>query len=91
MQELPDQHRIYEEMHASADFQELRRKFRAFVIPWTVAFMGWYLLYVVMSSCAHDFMSTKVFGNINVALIFGLLQFASTFIIALAVQLVRQP
>ena len=27
-------------------------------------------------------MDTKVIGNINVALIFGLLQFASTFIIA---------
>ncbi|MBA3265223.1 MAG: DUF485 domain-containing protein [Nocardioidaceae bacterium] len=73
---------VYEEMHASSDFQELRRRFRSFVIPWTVAFLTWYLLYVLMSSFAGDFMSTKVIGNINVALIFGLLQFASTFAIA---------
>ena len=50
--------------------------------PATIAFMSWYLLYVVMSMWAHDFMSTKVFGNVNVALVFGLLQFVSTFLIA---------
>ncbi len=82
MTEPARDHELYEEMHASADFQELRRKFRSFVVPWTVAFLGWYLLYVVMSSFAGDFMSTKVVGNINVALVFGLLQFASTFAIA---------
>jgi uncharacterized membrane protein (DUF485 family) len=52
------------------------------VIPTTVAFMAWYLLYVVMSSWAGDFMGTKLWGNINVALVFGLLQFVSTFAIA---------
>ena len=35
-----------------------------------------------MSNWADDFMSTQVVGNINVALIFGLLQFVSTFLIA---------
>ena len=44
--------------------------------------MAWYLLYVLMSTWAHDFMSTKVVGNINVALVFGLLQFVTTFLIA---------
>ncbi len=82
MQDREPNRQVYEDMHVSADFQELRKKFRAFVIPWTAAFLAWYLLYVVMSSFAGDFMSTKVVGNINVALIFGLLQFASTFAIA---------
>jgi len=53
-----------------------------FVVPATAVFLGWYLLYVVMSNWAHDFMSEKVFGHINVALIFGILQFVSTFVIA---------
>jgi uncharacterized membrane protein (DUF485 family) len=35
-----------------------------------------------MSMWATDFMSTEVVGNINVALVFGLLQFASTFTIS---------
>ncbi|HEX6150983.1 DUF485 domain-containing protein [Nocardioides sp.] len=76
------EHPVYAELHASPEFHELRSKFRRFVIPATIAFMVWYLLYVVMSNWAHDFMSTKVIGNINIALIFGLLQFASTFLIA---------
>jgi len=75
-------HPIYEELHDSPDFDDLRRRYRRFAIPWTVAFLSWYLLYVIMSNWAHDFMSIKLFGNINVALVFGLLQFASTFFIA---------
>ena len=75
-------HETYVRIHQSKDFALLRQKFRSFVIPTTVAFMSWYLLYVVMSSWAGDFMSIKLVGNINVALVFGLLQFVSTFVIA---------
>lgn len=77
-----EKHEEYVRIHQSDEFALLRRKFRAFVIPTTVAFMAWYLLYVLMSSYAEDFMSVKVVGNINVALVFGLLQFVSTFVIA---------
>ena len=76
-------HPVYAELHDSDDFVELRRRFRNFVFPATIAFMAWYLLYVIMSNWAGDFMGTKLFGNINVALIFGLLQFVSTFLIAI--------
>lgn len=78
----PTQHSVYERIHAGAEFQELRKRYRGFAIPATAAFMVWYLLFVVMSNWAPDFMSTKVVGNINVALVFGLLQFVSTFLIA---------
>jgi uncharacterized membrane protein (DUF485 family) len=44
-------------------------------------FLAWYLLYVVLASYAPGFMAIKVFGNINVGLIIGLLQFVSTFAI----------
>ncbi len=71
----------YERVHSSAEFGELRKRFRAFAFPMTVVFIVWYLLYVVMSAYATGFMSTKVLGNINVGLIFGLLQFVSTFVI----------
>ena len=76
-------HPVYVELHESDDFAELRRRFRNFVFPATLVFMGWYLLYVIMSNWAGGFMNTQVIGNINVALIFGLLQFASTFLIAI--------
>jgi uncharacterized membrane protein (DUF485 family) len=59
----------------------LRRRLRGFVFPMTAAFLVWYMLYVLLSDYATGFMSTKVFGNINIGLIFGLLQFVSTFLI----------
>lgn len=65
----------------SPEFAELKRRFRAFVFPMTLAFLVWYFLYVALAVYATDFMSTKVFGEVNVGLIFGLLQFVSTFAI----------
>jgi len=73
---------IYDELVQTEEFREARRRTGLFVIPATAAFLGWYLLYVLLSNWAHGFMSTKVVGHINVALIFGLLQFVSTFVIA---------
>jgi uncharacterized membrane protein (DUF485 family) len=66
----------------SPEFALLRRKFRAFAFPMTVVFLSWYLLYVIASGWARDFMGHQLWGNINVAYVFGLLQFASTFLIA---------
>lgn len=73
---------VYERLHDTEDFRELRRRYRGFAIPWTVAFLSWYLLYVVMSTWAGGFMDTRLVGHINVALVFGLLQFLTTFGIA---------
>ncbi|WP_370246994.1 DUF485 domain-containing protein [Nocardioides sp.] len=75
---------LFDELHASPEFAELRRRYRGFAIPASIAFLAWFLLYVVMSNWATGFMSTKVFGNVNIALLFGLLQFATTFAIAWA-------
>ena len=69
----------YEQMQATPEFQGLRRTLRRFVFPATVAFLAWYLLYVLMSAYARDFMGIQLIGNINVAYVFGLLQFVSTF------------
>ena len=74
---------VWVDEQESPDFQELRRRVRGFVFPATVAFLAWYLLYVLMSAYARGFMAQKLLGNINVAYVFGLLQFVSTFLIAL--------
>ena len=71
----------YAEVQQSERFQELRRKHRSFVFPVTAIFMAWYFLYVLLADYAHDFMAKEVFGNVNVGLLLGLGQFASTFII----------
>ncbi|RVX42824.1 uncharacterized membrane protein (DUF485 family) [Nonomuraea polychroma] len=75
---------VYEQVQESTEFQELKKRFRAWTFPMTVAFLAWYLLYVVMSGWARGFMAVKVLGDINIGLIFGLLQFVSTFLIAWA-------
>lgn len=72
----------FERVQRSAEFAELRGSYRSFAFPLTVAFIAWYLLYVLLSSYAGGFMGTRLFGNINVALVLGLAQFATTFLIA---------
>ncbi|SDK85471.1 DUF485 domain-containing protein [Streptomyces indicus] len=72
----------FREVQESAEFGELRRSYRSFAFPLTVAFITWYLLYVLLSNYAGGFMGAKLFGNINVAFVFGILQFVTTFLIA---------
>jgi uncharacterized membrane protein (DUF485 family) len=74
----------YRDVQLSPDFTELRRRFRRFVFPMTALFLVWYFVYVLLADYAHGFMSHKIGGgNITVALVFGLLQFVSTFAITL--------
>ena len=47
--------------------------------PLTIAFLVWYFAYVLLSSFATEFMSTPVFGAVNVGLLMGLGQFVTTF------------
>jgi uncharacterized membrane protein (DUF485 family) len=72
----------FEQVQASEEFQGLRRTLRRFVFPATLLFLAWYLLYVLLTAYARDLMAKKVFGEINVAYVLGLLQFLSTFVIA---------
>ena len=78
--DLPEPDR-WTEVQASAAFADLRHRLRRFVFPMTVVFLVWYLVYVLLADYAHGFMATKVIGNINIALILGVLQFVSTFVI----------
>ena len=71
----------WESIQGSPEFTDLRRRLRVFVFPMTALFLLWYLLYVLLADYPHGFMSTKLVGNINVGLVFGLLQFVSTFVI----------
>ena len=62
----------YLEVQASPEFQELRSRLRRFVFPMSAFFLLWYSAYVLLGAFAHDFMATKVWGDINVGLIIGL-------------------
>ncbi len=67
----------------SQEFAALRKKFRNFVFPMTGAFLAWYFLYVLLASYAIDFMATRLWGNITIGLVLGLLQFVTTFAITM--------
>jgi uncharacterized membrane protein (DUF485 family) len=71
----------YITVQQSPEFQELRSRLRRFVFPMTLFFLVWYGLYVVLGAFAHDFMATRIFGNINIGLLLGLGQFVTTFVI----------
>ena len=47
----------------------------------TIAFLTWYLLYVLLSTYSSDLMATPVLGNVNLGILLGLGQFVSTFVI----------
>lgn len=72
----------YARIAAEPDFARLRHNYRRFAFPATIAFMLWYVTYVVCNNWARDFMDTRLVGHVNVAVVFGLAQFASTFVIA---------
>ena len=45
---------VWVETQNSAEFKELRKKFRNFAFPVTAAFLGWYFLYVLLTAFARD-------------------------------------
>jgi len=69
----------FQEVQQTERFKTLRKRHRSFVFPMAVIFLLWYFAYVLLAAYAVDFMSTKVWGNINIGLILGLLQFVTTF------------
>lgn len=69
----------YIAVQKSPEFQDLRRRYRRWVLPVTAVSLLWYFLYVALAAYAADFMGTKLVGNINVGLVMGLLQFVTTF------------
>ncbi|WP_376766032.1 DUF485 domain-containing protein [Amycolatopsis pithecellobii] len=83
----PRQRRVdvdYVAIQRSPEFGALRSRFRGFAFPMTCAFIAWYLVYVVLAAYAHDFMSHKLIGEVNVAIVMGVLQFVSTAVITIA-------
>ena len=71
----------YIAIEESPAFVKHKQTHRRFVFPLAIAFLLWYFIYVLLADYAHDFMSIKVFGNINIGLLLGLSQFVTTFAI----------
>lgn len=75
---------VYLTVQRSAAFQQVRRRYRHFALPATAAFLVWYLAYVVLATSAPGLMARPVAGVLNVAMVAGLAQFATTFLLTWA-------
>ncbi|KIZ14658.1 membrane protein [Streptomyces natalensis ATCC 27448] len=75
---------VYLTVQRSAAFQEVRRRYRHFVVPATAVFLAWYLAYVLGATLVPGLMAHRVAGALNVAMLAGLGQFASTFLLTWA-------
>ena len=75
---------IYLEVQRSDAFQEVRRRYRRFVFPGVAAFFTWYVAYVVTATAAPGLMARPVAGAVNVAMLAGLGQFLTTFLLTWA-------
>lgn len=80
----PSAAQIYGEVQRSAVFQQVRRRYRRFVVPLGLAFLLWYFGYVITAVAAPALMARPVFGAVNVAMLAGLAQFLTTFLLTWA-------
>ena len=72
----------WEALARDPHFRELVSSRRRFVAIGTALYCAYFVVFLALLGYAKDFMSKEVVGNVNVALVFGLLQFVSTFLIA---------
>lgn len=75
---------VYLTVQRSPAFQQVRSRYRRFVLPASAAFLVWYLAYVVTATAAPGLMARPVAGVFNVAMAAGLAQFATTFLLTWA-------
>ena len=64
----------------SPEYLELRKSFRNFAFPMTIAGLTSYFVYVVLSIYATGLMATPLIGALNLGMVMGLAQFAVTWI-----------
>ena len=75
---------VYLEVQRSAAFQEVRSRYRRFVVPAGIGFFVWYLAYVVAATSAPGRIARPRAGAVNVAMLAGLGQFLTTFLLTWA-------
>lgn len=66
-------------MSTSPEYLTLRKTFRGFAFPMTIAGLASYFVYVVLSIYAPAAMATPLIGSLNVGMTLGLAQFAVTY------------
>ncbi|GAB2488145.1 hypothetical protein GCM10027030_22830 [Luteococcus sediminum] len=65
----------------SAEYRELRKSFTSFAFPMVATFVGVYFVFVLAATYAPEFMARKVAGFVTIGILFGLLNFATTYLV----------
>jgi uncharacterized membrane protein (DUF485 family) len=73
---------VWDRVAASHEFRYLMEAKRHFIIPAFLFFLVYYFLLPVLVGYAPQFMSSKVWGNVNLAYLFALSQFFMAWFIA---------
>jgi uncharacterized membrane protein (DUF485 family) len=73
----------WEGIEHSAEFQELVRKRRSFVLPATVFFLTYYMAFIVLAGYAKDFMASSVYEGLTVGYCLALTQFVMVLVLGL--------
>lgn len=73
---------MWDRVAASREFKQLMTTKKIFIIPAFVFFLTYYFLLPILVGYAPRFMSTKVWGNVNLAYLFALSQFFMAWTIA---------
>ncbi|HET8756053.1 MAG TPA: DUF485 domain-containing protein [Solirubrobacteraceae bacterium] len=78
----------WESIEHSAEFQELVRKRRSFVVPATIFFLAYYMGFILLCGYAQDFMASSVYEGLTVGYCLALTQFVMVF--ALGIMYLRR-
>jgi uncharacterized membrane protein (DUF485 family) len=66
-----------------AEFQELVRARRSFVIPGTIFFLCWYMGFILLCALAPDFMGERVYEGLTVGYVLALTQFLMVLVLGI--------
>jgi uncharacterized membrane protein (DUF485 family) len=78
----------WERIEHSPEFQELVRKRRSFVLPATLFFLTYYMVFIILAGYAKDFMASSVYEGLTVGYCLALTQFVMVF--ALGIMYLRR-
>lgn len=73
---------VWDRIAESTEFKDLMATKKVFIVPAFIFFVVYYFALPVLVGYAPQFMSTKVFGHLNLAYVFALSQFFVAWLIA---------
>jgi len=73
----------WEAIERSEEFRELVRRRRGFVIPATIFFFTYYMVFIIVAGYAPEFMAESVYEGLTVGYCYALTQFLMVFVLGL--------